>query len=110
MDNGENDIRGILPNIDQAKFVELAARAKDRLCRRAPDGVTMLGYSGPGKFYQDYVVTIKCNRDGSKFEVYRNRDSVLVLAVDGHDITAINYEYIFIDRHLKSKLGDKADG
>ena len=100
----------ILPNMDQAKFVELAGRTKDRLCRRAPDGVSMIGYSGPGKVYQDFVTTIKCSKDGKKFEVYRNRDGVLVLAVDDGKVVAVNYEYIFIERHLRSKLGEPLDG
>jgi len=106
----EDIIPGILPNLDQAKFVELASRARDRLCRRSPYSVSMIGYNGPGRVYQDYVVTIRSSKDGKKFEVYRNRDGVLVLAVDGGNVTAINYEYIFVDRHLRSKLGEQLDG
>lgn len=108
--NENTDIDSILPNIDQARFAELANRAVDKLCRNAPDGVAMIGYCGPGRLYQDYVVTIKASRDRKKFEVYRNRDGVLVLAVDNGKITAVNYEYIFIDHHLKSKLGEPLDG
>lgn len=104
------EIGSILPNLDQAKFVELADRAKDKLCKRSPNGITMIGYNGPGRVYQDYVVTIRCSSDRKMFEVYRNRDGVLVLAVDHGKITAINYEYIFIDRHLRSKLGEPLDG
>lgn len=106
----EPQIDSILPNLDQAKFAELANRAVEKLCRNAPDGVAMIGYCGPGKYYQDFVVTLKCSRDRKKFEVYRNRDGVLVLAVDNGRITAVNYEYIFIDRHLKTKLGEPLDG
>ena len=56
------------------------------------------------------MVSILASKDGKKFEVYRNRDGVLVLAMDGTDVKAINYEYIFIDRHLRSKLGEPLDG
>jgi hypothetical protein len=106
----EDEIHGILPNLDQAKFIELANRAKDKLCRRSPDPVSLIGYNGPGRAYRDYVVSIRASKDGKKFEVYRNRDGVLVLAMDGTDVRAINYEYIFIDRHLRSKLGEPLDG
>ena len=106
----EDEIHGILPNLDQAKFIELAGRAKEKLCKRSPDPVSLIGYNGPGRIYQDYVVTIRSSKDGKKFEVYRNRDGVLVLAVNDGNVTAINYEYIFIDRHLRSKLGEPLDG
>lgn len=104
------EIGSILPNVDQARFIELAGRAKERLCKHSPDGVTMIGYSGPGRVYQDFVVTIRCSQDRTKFEVYRNRNGVLVLSVDGKKVNAINYEYIFIDRHLRSKMGESLDG
>lgn len=106
----KSEIRGLLPNIDQAKFVDLASRAVEKLCKRAPDGVTMISYSGPGKSYCDFVVSLRCSRDGRKFEVYRNRDGELVLAVDDGEVTAISFKYIFIERHLRSKLGEPLDG
>lgn len=110
MINEEGEIGSILPNLDQARFIELANRAQEKLCRHSPNGVSMIGYNGPGRFYQDYVVTIRSSKDRKKFEVYRNRDGVLVLSVDNGKVNAINYEYIFIDRHLRSKLGEPLDG
>jgi hypothetical protein len=95
----------IIPNIDQEAFRGLVERALYRLCKRV-QSVSMLQYSGPGYSYQDYVVTIKASKDRKTCEVWRNRDGVMVFSTAEGRITGINYEYIFIDRHMRSKLGE----
>jgi hypothetical protein len=73
----EDEIHGILPNLDQAKFIELANRAKDKLCRRSPDPVSLIGYNGQGRVYQDYVVSIRASKDGKKFEASNRKHVAL---------------------------------
>jgi len=99
------DKSAIIPNLDQAKFIELVERSLRKLCKHVPS-VTMIGYRGQGYRYQDYVVTIVASRDRKSCEVYRNRDGVMVFSMTNGIVTGINYEYIFIDRHIRSKLGE----
>ena len=96
----------ILPNIGQAEFAELVGRAVHRLCRRVPE-VNCIQYRGPGYEYRDYVVTILASRDRRTCEVWRNRDGVMVCSIKDGRMTGINYEYIFVDRHIRSKLGEE---
>lgn len=109
MANQADIIDSLLPNTDLAKFWELADTAKDRLCRRVQH-VTMIGYDGPGYYYQDYVVTITCAANRKKYEIVRNRTGSLVFSVNDGKITARNYEIIFIETHLRKKLGLQLDG
>ena len=99
------DKSAIIPNIDQAEFKGLVERSLRKLCKHVP-GVTMIGYRGQGYLYQDYVVTIVASRDRKSCEVFRNRDGAMVFSMTDGRITGINYEYIFIDRHIRSKLGE----
>jgi hypothetical protein len=50
------------------------------------------------------VVTIRQDSKRKKLEVVRNRDAVVVLAVDNGRMIAVNYEYIFVERHLNDKV------
>jgi hypothetical protein len=93
----------LLPNGDQAVFIDLVGRALRKLCKKQVP-VKMITYSGPGYRYQDYVVTITCSRDRKTCEVYRNRDGVLVYSCDRGRVIAMTYEYIFVENHLRSKV------
>lgn len=93
----------LMANLDQAAIAELAGKAAKQLCKRV-QSVAMLNYRGPGYLYQDFVVTIRQDSKRKKLEVVRNRDAVVVLAVDNGRMIAVNYEYIFVERHLNDKV------
>ena len=99
---------GMMLNIDQENFRFLVEKALKKLCR-TPGTVEMIGLRGPGYTYSDFVVTISCSRNRKDCEVYRNRDGVLVFAERDGKVTAMDREYVFVDSHLRKKLGI-ADG
>ena len=98
---------GAMPlNADQAKFKQLVLDALQSLCKPLKK-VTMIGYTGPGYYYQDYVVTLVATRDRESCDLYRNRDGALVFSMRNLGVTAMGYEYIFVDSHLDRKIKEK---
>ena len=98
----------MLLNIDQENFRFCVEKALKKLCRTSGT-VEMIGMRGPGYTYSDYVITIICSRNRKDCDVYRNRDGVLVFAERDGKVTAMDREYVFVDSHLRKKLGI-ADG
>ena len=97
---------GSMPmNLDQARFKQLCLDAIRVLCKKNPH-VTMIGYDGPGKYYQDYVVTIIASRDGENCEVYRNRDGEMVFSMRNMRMTGFSYKFIFVENHLSKKVAE----
>ena len=94
----------MLLNIDQENFRFLVEKALKKLCRTTGP-VEMIGMRGPGYTYSDYVITIICSRSRKDCDVYRNRDGVLVFSERDGKVTAIDREYVFVDSHLRKKLG-----
>lgn len=98
------DIFGSLVlNVDQANFKSAVFKAMDRL-RPSMDIGTIRTLRGamPGYRHSDFVVTVNMSADGRTCEVYRNRDSKLIFAMYNERNASINWEYIFVQNHLKS--------
>lgn len=110
MESNDTRIDRLLPTQDQAQFWGLADRAVKRLATKRLPSVDMVGYRGPGYLYQDFVITVKAKPGKRSYEIYRNRTGTMVLSVDEGKMVGRNYEYIFVENHLKEKLGEFADG
>lgn len=104
MMNNKDIYGSLVLNIDQAAFKSLVETAIPKLAKYTKSISLTNAKDAPGYVYQDYVVTIKVSHDKKSYEVYRNRTSVLVYAMINGKVASINYEYVFIEDHLKSLM------
>ncbi len=85
-------------NIDQEAFRKIAVEAVNKL-------TTVKKVNGKNhRVYADFTVSIDASMDRRDFKIYRNRSSVMVLAVNKDNVVSMCYEYVFIEDHIKSLL------
>lgn len=85
-------------NIDQENFKKLAVEAVDKLTHvKKVNGKNR-------RVYADFTVTIDASVDRRDFSIYRNRSSMMVLAVKQDNVVSVNYEYVFIEDHINQLL------
>lgn len=57
-----------------------------------------------GYKFSDFVITVSSSKFKDSFEVVRNRTGTIVLAVHDGVLKSLEWEYIFIQEHLRSLL------
>lgn len=90
-------------NQDQAAFKQMVLECIS-LLPKYDKKVSMLCYNGTGYSYSDFVITLKVSRDRRSCELWRNRTGTLIFAMNDMETTAMNWQYIFLETHLKTKL------
>ena len=87
-------------NLDQEAFRKLAVEAVDKL-------TTVKKINGKNRrVYADFTVTIEASMDRRDFTIYRNRSSVMVIAVKKDNVVSMCYEFVYIEDHIKKLLKD----
>lgn len=103
----------IMLTLDQREFFELCSNFVKECLHGKTMEVTMGKQKSRGYKYSDFVVTITSNRLKNSFEVVRNRDGMLVLAVYDGKPRSIHWSFIYVQKYIQSlmdTLTDKSKG
>ena len=99
----------LILTLDQQEFCDQCTRFVKENLHGATMEVKLNDKGVRGYRYSDFVVTVCADKTKDYFEVTRNRDGMLVLAVYNRVPVSINWEFIFVQEHIKSLLAPLPD-
>lgn len=99
----------LILTLDQQEFCDQCTRFVKENLHGATMEVKLNDKGVRGYRYSDFVVTVCADKTKDYFEVTRNRDGMLVLAVYNRIPVSINWEFIFVQEHIKSLLAPLPD-